>query len=126
MFDDKDYTGDVTPTLRLMAHVINFHLKKGHKFHAHDLIVLRIAEEANHHGISFQTNKSDELKLYCRGPDSFLVYVTNSNYGWTVTRCSVFKESVDLVRSPISIPRNVPPSISWSPYKVAMFVPITA
>jgi hypothetical protein len=55
-----------------------------------------------------------------------LVYATNSDYGLTVTRCSVLKESVDLVGLPISIPRNVPPSISWSPYKVAMVVPLIA
>ena len=71
LFDEKDYTGDVTPTLRPMAQVINFHLKLGHTFPDRDLIVLRIAEEANFHGISFQTDKSDELKLYCRGPDIF-------------------------------------------------------
>ncbi len=74
LFDDKDYMGDVTPTLHLMAQVINVHLKKGHNF-----IVLHIAEEANCCGISFQTYKSDELKLYCCGPDSFMVYATSSN-----------------------------------------------
>ena len=54
-----------------MAQVINFHLQKGHTFPDKDLTVLRIAEEATFHGISFQTDKSDELKLYCRGPDIF-------------------------------------------------------
>ncbi len=71
MFDKKDYTGDVTPTLCPMAQVINFHLQKGHTFPDKDLTVLRIAEEATFHGISFQTDKSDELKLYCRGPNIF-------------------------------------------------------
>ncbi len=113
LFDDKDYTGDVTPTLRPMALVINSHLKKGHTFPDRDLVALHITEEANFRGISFQTDKSDELKLYCHGPESFLVYATNSDYGWMVTRCNVLEESVEhLVGSPISIPRNVPPSIS--------------
>ena len=126
LFDDKDYTGDVTPMLRPIAQVINFHLKKGHTFPDCDLIALHIAEEANCPGVSFQTDKSDVLKLCCCGPDSFLVYATNSNYGWTVTQCNVLEESVNLLGSPISIPRNVPPSISWSPYKVAMIVPLIA
>jgi len=127
LFDDKDYTGDVTPTLRPMALVINSHLKKGHTFPDRDLVALHITEEANFRGISFQTDKSDELKLYCHGPESFLVYATNSDYGWMVTRCNVLEESVEhLVGSPISIPRNVPPSISRSPYKVAMIVPLIA
>ena len=63
LFDDKDYTGDVTPTLRLMAQVINSHLKKGHTFPDPKLIALCIAEEANCWGISFQTDKSNNLKL---------------------------------------------------------------
>jgi hypothetical protein len=126
LFDKKDYTGDVTPTLHSMAQVINYHLKLGHTFPDRDLVVLRIAEEANYRGISFQTEKSDELKLYCRGLDGFLVYATNSNYGWTVTRCSVLERSDNAVGSPISIPHNVPRTISWSPYKVAMVVPLIA
>jgi hypothetical protein len=126
LFDEKDYTGDVTPTLRPMAKVINFHLKLGHTFSDRDLIVIRIPEEANFRGISFQTDKSDELKLYCRGPDGYLVYATNSNYGWTVTRCSVLERLDNSVGSPISIPRNVPQTITWSPYKVAMVVPLIA
>ena len=36
------------------------------------------------------------------------------------------KESVGLVGSPIFIPRNVPPSIFWSPYTVAMVVSLVA
>jgi hypothetical protein len=94
LFEDKDYMGDVTPTLRPMAQVINSHLKKGHTFPDCELTALRITEEANCQGISFQMNKSDGLKLYCCGPDSFLVYATNSDYGWTVTRRHVIKESV--------------------------------
>ena len=71
LFGDKDYMGDVTHTLHPMAQVINFHLKKGHTFPDRDLIALRIAEEANCHGISFQMDKSNELNRYCPGPTLF-------------------------------------------------------
>ncbi len=54
------------------------------------------------------------------------MYATNSNYGWTVTRCSVLKRSEDAVGSPISIPHNPPQTISRSPYKVSMVVPLIA
>jgi hypothetical protein len=70
-FDDKDYMRDVTSTFCPMAQVINFHLKKGHTFPDCDLIVSRIVEEANCRGISFQMDKSDKLKLYCRGHNFF-------------------------------------------------------
>ena len=71
LFDKKDYMGDDTPTLRPMVQVINFHLKKGHTFPDCNRIVLRISEEANCRGISFQTDKSDKLKLYCCGLNDF-------------------------------------------------------
>ena len=126
LFDNKDYTGDVTPMLRSMALVINSLLKRGHTFPDCNLVALRIAEEANFRGISFQMDKSDELKLYCLGPESFLVYATNINYGLTVTKCNVLEESVEhTVGSPISIPHNVTPSISRSPYNVKMIVPFS-
>ncbi len=89
--------------------------------------MLGIAEEANYRGISFQTEKSDELKLYCRGPNGFLVYATNSDYGWMVTRCSVLERTDNsAVGSPISIPHNMPRTIARSPYKVSMVVPLIA
>jgi hypothetical protein len=50
LFDEKDYTGDFTPTLHPMAQVINSHLKKGHTFPERKLVALRIAEEANARG----------------------------------------------------------------------------
>jgi hypothetical protein len=127
LFDKSEYTGDVTPMLHPMVQVIDFHLKLGHTFPERNLVVLRIAEEANNHGILSQTEKSDELKLYCRGPDGFVVYVTNSDYGWTDTRCSVLEKTDDsAVGSPISIPHNQPQSIARSPYKVSMVVPLIA
>jgi hypothetical protein len=127
LFDESEYTGDVTPTLRPMAQVIDFHLKLGHIFPERDLVVLHTGGEANYRGILFQTEKSDELKLYCRGPDGFLVYATNSNYGWTVTKCSVLERTDDsAVGSPISIPHNMPRTIAWSPYKFSMVVPLIA
>jgi len=126
LFDNKDYTGDVTLMLRSMALVINSLLKGGHTFPDCNLVALRIAEEANFRGILFQMDKSDELKLYCCGPESFLVYAMRINYGWTVTKCNVLEESVEhTVGSPISIPRNVTPSISRSPYNVKMIVPFS-
>jgi hypothetical protein len=55
------------------------------------------------------------------------VYATNSDYGWTVTRCSVLKRTGDsAVGSPISIPHNLPRTIARSPYKVSMVVPLIA
>jgi hypothetical protein len=32
------------------------------------------------------------MKLYCRGKDSFVVYATNSDGGWRITKCQVLEE----------------------------------
>ena len=52
-FNEKDYTGDVTPTLCPMTQVMNSHLKKGQTVPDRNLIALHIAEEEIFHGISF-------------------------------------------------------------------------
>lgn len=78
-FDDAEYTGDLTPKLLLMADIHSSHLKLGQTFPDRDLSILRVAEEANYCGISFSTNKNDDLKLHCNGPNSFLVRATNSD-----------------------------------------------
>jgi hypothetical protein len=47
-FDELDYTGDLTPTLRPMTLVILACLKLGQTFPENSLVKLRVAEEANH------------------------------------------------------------------------------
>ena len=71
-FKDNDYSGDLTPTLRTMTAVSLSRLKLGQNFPERDIITLRIAEEANYRGILFHTNKSNAMKMYCRGPGSIL------------------------------------------------------
>ncbi len=113
----------VASTLRLPTRIT----AGGRSLSASYVVALRILEEANARGISFQMDKSDNMKLYCCGPKPFLVYATNSNYGWTVTRCNVLEESVEhSAGSPISISCNVTPSIPRSPYKAAMIDPLIA
>jgi hypothetical protein len=70
-FDEEDYTGDQTPTLRPMALVLSARLQVGHTFPESSLVKLRVAEEANHRGIYFSVHKSDETRLICKGEGSF-------------------------------------------------------
>ncbi len=87
-----------------------------------------IAEEANHRGIYCRSDKSDDMKLYCRGKDSFLVNATNSSdRGWRITKCQVHEEVMEqrVLGSP-----TVPPLLSTkaprSPYKASYNVPLIA
>ncbi len=124
-FDEADYTGDLTAPLRPMTQVNVSRLKLGQTFPERGLIVLRIAEEANHRGINCRTDKSDNMKLHCRGEDSFLVNATNSDRGWTITRCQVLEEEGEqrVLGSP-----TVPPVLSTKtpclPYKASYIVPL--
>ncbi len=88
--DNNDYSGNLTTTLCPMMQVMFSHLNIGQTFPDCAIITLRAAEEATYWGILFNTDKNDNnnMKMYCRGPESFLVYNTNSDTnGWTITRC---------------------------------------
>jgi hypothetical protein len=68
------------------------------------------------------------MKLYCRGEDLFLVLnATNSDRGWTITRCQVLEEEGEqrVLGSP-----TVPPVLSTKtphlPYKASYIVPLIA
>jgi len=128
VFEDNDYSGDFTPTLRTMTAVSLSRLKLGQNFPERDIITLRIAEEANYRSISFHTDKSDAMKMYCHGPGSFSVYATNSDTsGWTITRCQVLEENDEhnmAVSSPTVPPTNT--KLPCSPYKAAMIAPLIA
>jgi len=104
-------------------------LKLGQKFPDRDIITLHVAEEANYWGILFHTDKSNAMKMYCRGLGLFLVYATISDTsGWTITRCQVVLEKNDAQHMAVSSP-TVPPTknkLPRSPYKAAMIVPLIA
>jgi hypothetical protein len=110
-----------------MTQVINSRLKKGQTFPDCIIIALCIAEEVNYRGICFQTDKSNKMKLYCCGPELFLVYVMISDTsGWTITRCQVLEEAdKHMVGSP-HLPPDVNLKIPLSPYKAAMIVLLIA
>ena len=67
------------------------------------------------------------MKLYCCGPELFLVYVMISDTsGWTITRCQVLEEAdKHMVGSP-HLPPDVNLKIPLSPYKAAMIVLLIA
>ena len=94
-----------------MTQVQNSRLKQGHTFPDRNIIALCIAEEGN----QFQIDNSDKMKMYCHGPESFLVYATNSDTGgWTISRCQVLEEAgQQMVGSP-PVPPEAKTKIPWS------------
>ena len=116
-FDELDYTGDLTPTLRPMMR-----LQVGQTFPESSLVKLRVAEEANHRGIYFSVHKSDEMRLICKGEGSFFVQASNSDIGWSITKCEVLVQQGDQPVREITTSKSLP----CLPYKVSYILPLIA
>jgi len=122
-FDELDYTGDLTPKLHFMMLVILACLKLGQTFPESSLVKLRIAEEANHQGIYFSVHKRDEMRLICKGEGSFFVHASNSDIGWSITKCcEVLVEQGDQPVQGFTTSTTLP----CSPYKVSYIIPLIA
>jgi len=121
-FDHSEYTGDLTPTLRPMTLVQASRLRVGQTFPESGLVKLRVAEEANHRGIYFSVDKSDESRIVCKGDGAFLVQASNSDAGWRISTCNVLAEHGDQPAPDISAITAVP----RSPYKASYIIPLIA
>ncbi len=89
-FNDNDYTGNLSPTLRTMSDVCTAHFERGHSFPDWDLVLLCVSKEANFPGFHYTVKKSNNWQLYCTGP-GFLIYALHSvTTGWLVTRCEFY------------------------------------
>jgi hypothetical protein len=110
LFDHSEYTGDLTPTLRPMTLVQASRLRVGQTFPESGLVKLRVAEEANHRGIYFSVDKSDESRIVCKGDGAFLVQASNSDVGWRISTCNVLAEHGDQPAPDISAITAIPRS----------------
>jgi hypothetical protein len=105
-----------------MTLVLSARLQLGQTFPESNLIKLRVAEEANHRGIYFSVYKSDDLRLICKGECSFFVQASNSDMGWSITKCEVLVEQGDQPVREITTSTSLP----RSPYKVSYILPLIA
>jgi hypothetical protein len=105
-----------------MTLVLLARLQVGQPFPESSLVKLRVAEEANHRGIYFSVQKSDEMRLICKGEGSFFVQASNSDIGWNITKCKVLVEQGDQPVREITTSTTLP----RSPYKVSYILPLIA
>jgi hypothetical protein len=120
-FNDDDFTGNLSPTLRTMSDVCAAHLERGHSFPDQDLVLLRISEEATFCGIHYTVKKSNNRQLYCTGP-GFLIYASHLvTKGWLVTRCEIYD-----TESAGNTQPNTHQHGSCSPFRTNMIVPLIA
>jgi hypothetical protein len=120
-FNDDNFTGNLSPTLRTMSDVCAAHLERGHLFHDRDQVLLHVSEEANFCGIHYTVKKSDNRQLYCTSP-GFLIYASHLvTKGWLVTRCEIYDTESAGDTQP-----NTHQHGSCSPFRTNMIVPLIA
>ena len=92
-------SGDQTEQLRPMSEVEKARLSVGDIFRSKDVVVLRIAEEANLRGISTRVQRSDVMNLTVVGINFYVHATVYENDGWCI-HAAVCRESNDTLKIP--------------------------
>ena len=96
---NSEYTGDLSPHIRVMSVVEHRQLMQGHTFPNKDILMIRIAEEANYRNIKVKVLKSCSMQ-YEVGGDMFYVKASHRlKEGWKVSAC-ICRDSDDLLLIP--------------------------
>jgi hypothetical protein len=113
-FSANHFTGNQSPMLHIMADVCCCCLPSGQTFSNRKIIIRCVAEEANLQAISFLTNNSGALKIWCTGKIC-LVHATNSKKsGWMIMKCQVWEEEAGIkATSATSDPSCLPYRKAW-------------
>jgi hypothetical protein len=92
-------SGDQTEQLRPMSEVEKARLSVGDIFRSKDVVVLRIAEEANLRGISTRVQRSDVMNLTVVGINFYVHATVYENVGWCI-HAAVCRECDDTLKIP--------------------------
>ena len=88
-FDPEEFSGCLTLGLRTMADVQKCRLEVNHTFPDKEVLVLRVAEEANLRGINFVCTRSDLRDFKCYGPRFCVIARHSERLGWFVSVANV-------------------------------------
>jgi hypothetical protein len=81
------YTGVLSDTLRMMTVVDEFPLEVGHTFPCKELVLMRIAEEANIAGCPVSLVRSDDKRVHAHGRSGSSLSIKagySNKFGWKV------------------------------------------
>jgi hypothetical protein len=81
------YTGVLSDTLRMMTVVDEFPLKVGHTFPCKELVLMRIAEEANIAGCPVSLVRSDDKRVHAHGRNGSSLSIKagySNKFGWKI------------------------------------------
>ena len=88
-FDAEVFSGCLTLGLRTMVDVQKCRLEANHTFPDKDILVLRVAEEANLRGINFVCTRSDLRDFKCTGPRFCVIARHSERLGWLVSVANI-------------------------------------
>ena len=88
-FDAEGFSGCLTLGLRTMVDVQKCRLEVNHTFPDKEILVLRVAEEANLQGINFVCTRSDLRDFKCTGPRFFVIAWHSKHLGWFVSVANI-------------------------------------
>ena len=84
-FDPEEFSGCLTLGLRTMVDVQNCRLEVNHTFPNKEILVLRVAKEANLRGINILCTRSDLRDFKCHGPRFCVIARHTEHQGWFVS-----------------------------------------
>ena len=88
-FDVEGFSGCLTLGLRTMVDVQKCRLEVNHTFPDKEILVLRVAEEANLRGINFVCTQSDLHDFKCTGPRFCVIACHLERLGWFVSVANI-------------------------------------
>jgi hypothetical protein len=125
-FEPDSFTGCLSPTLRPMTEVISFQLDVNHNFPDKEILTLRVAKEANLHGINFVCSQSDVRDFKCTGYRFCVIAHQSECRGWLVNTVCICEgdEFVDFDDSPTKGPPEKPTLPFWTKWIVPLILPV--
>jgi hypothetical protein len=88
-FDAEGFSGCLTLGLHTMVDVQKCRLEVNHNFPDKEILVLRVAKEANLRGINFVCTRSDLREFKCTGPRFCVIAHHSERLGWFVSVANI-------------------------------------
>ena len=120
-FDPEAFSGCLLLGLRTMVDVHNCLLEVNHTFPDKEILVLRVAEEANLRGINFVCTRSDLSDFKCTGPRFCVIARHSERQGWFVSVAKI-RECDEFGGDVVDV--DAIPEKLTSPFRTKWIVPL--
>ena len=105
-FDESTYTGVLSDKIRLMSQVEDSPMKVGHTYPTKEMVLIRIAEEANLSGCMITISRSCSKRIFASGArdsHTFCIRVLYTNvHSWKVVECETHPELMTVTKTSAS------------------------